>query len=971
MFFCEFAFADYDIILTGVIKYETPVSYSNKTILVADDGFVEYDDVVTFVNCVMDVNGLAKFNSDMNFVNSVINVKGDFKTEAGIEITETGASSIIATGNSLKVGKIIFGGRLDNRIRVYSDYAGDDAEFIIINSSSSSDSTIECVDFIGGWCNIQIYDKRLSSGISNCRFFGADYGVYQDGIDELTDVRFSLFYWNDTSIYLGIDGAYGAEVECLVDNVVIDNQYGGSSYGVVISGQTSVPDFTSIRLTNSIITKSFCGWFISIGGSSFYPPLVSNIAYHENANDDNIGSPGFQINPMPLAQSPFVVQEDPNEWPYFINPNSPVADVNLGYDLWQSAPQQLVTSLFEDSTPRGNKGIGFGMPVPSGYSSNILKSNLDDKGIVNFLDFSKFAMDWLSERGSLTNPVNFPDPNGYSIADFNRDEIVDTNDLQNFCSDWLSEGAIDLEVTDSLGSLTVTSQILEGLNTGDYAFFLNGKYIATRDPVYNPDLIIDKMKLPKGESSANLQAVVKGDNEVSYATKKAYFSVSTPLSDLTFEEIFDPDKHYPIRGKVDNGHTATISFVDMDGQTLWSGVFTEDFTAFVDPDSVNWEDVSYKVTYDCVPTLLMVMGSDSPLGLIMEGSSSSTSGSSSILALGGKPTLKTAGLLICMIENGMTYGTTYLDTGNVRYADKMMKERGVARILLRGYGKHNQVNRATFGKVFKKYHNIRYFHSYAHGHYESDGAGFWGFDILRTRQRYNDGDWPAFNSKIWTLRGLDVPEDYEYLSKSLEAANCLAMFPFRPGQIVVAVMVSCHNLRNIATIDANGLCHYVDGAYQYELDNDLNAHPDYPYSDITFAFDIWTDKQVVLGSGGWVLEGAIMPYWRRFFNKFWEGLRYGETAYGSLMDYAIPVANTHVMRYFRSRGIGLNNAKLSSNPGTYGAYGSMQANGGLRDIGVRKVFSAEGSIPVANPTVQKQSLHRNTNIPVYLEKNSN
>ena len=89
------------------------------------------------------------------------------------------------------------------------------------------------------------------------------------------------------------------------------------------------------------------------------------------------------------------------------------------------------------------------------------------------------------------------------------------------------------------------------------------------------------------------------------------------------------------------------------------------------------------------------------------------------------------------------------------------------------------------------------------------------------------------------------------------------------------------------------------------------------------------------------------------------------------MDYAIPVANTHVMRYFRSRGIGLNNAKLSSNPGTYGAYGSMQANGGLRDIGVRKVFSAEGSIPVANPTVQKQSLHRNTNIPVYLEKNSN
>jgi len=329
----------------------------------------------------------------------------------------------------------------------------------------------------------------------------------------LTDVRFCLFYWNLVSVYLVINGAYDAGGECLVDNVVIDNQYGDPSYGVIFSGMIDIPDFYSIKLTNSIITNSYYGWFVN--NSSFYLPKISNIAYYGNLNDDNVISPGFQVNPMPLTQTPFIVPEDPNEWPFFIDPESPVADVNLGYDLWQSAPQQLMTSLFEDSGPRGNKGIGFGMPVSSGYSSNILKSNFDGKGIVNLLDFRKFAMDWLSECGSLTNPVNFPDPNGYSIADFDHDEIVNTKDLQNFCSHWLGRQAIELEVIDNLDSLTVTGQVVEELNTSAYALFLNGEHIATKDPCDDPDFIIDKMRL---SGPCDLKAVIRGKNGNSYMT---------------------------------------------------------------------------------------------------------------------------------------------------------------------------------------------------------------------------------------------------------------------------------------------------------------------------------------------------------------------------------------------------------------------------------------------------------------------
>jgi len=61
VFFQGFASADYDVILSGVQKFDSPVTYSNKSIYVADDGFVEYSEV-TFENCIVDVNGLTEFS---------------------------------------------------------------------------------------------------------------------------------------------------------------------------------------------------------------------------------------------------------------------------------------------------------------------------------------------------------------------------------------------------------------------------------------------------------------------------------------------------------------------------------------------------------------------------------------------------------------------------------------------------------------------------------------------------------------------------------------------------------------------------------------------------------------------------------------------------------------------------------------------------------------------------------------------
>jgi hypothetical protein len=860
------ATSGYDVVLSGVNEYTTPRSYSNQSVLVTEDGFVAYDNVY-FENCTVDVNGFIEFNSDVNLVDSTINVLGGLKAKAGIVITETGASSIIASGDSLNAGRITLEGKFANPIRVYSDYAATDAEFIIIESESSCNSTIKWVDFFGGWTNVQIYDKRLTEGIKNCRFFAPNYAVYQNGVDELTDVRFCFFYWNTISVYLGIDDCYANEVEFLLDNVVIDNNFESSSYGIVLSGYQSVPDYSTLRISNSVITNSYCGWFID--GSSFYPPVMSNLAYYGNYYDDNLSSSGFQKNPMYLPQSPFVTPSDPNGWPYFIDPNSAVADVNIG-DLWQSAPQQLLTSIYEDGTPRGNKGIGFGMPIPLSYATKVgeLTCDILSDGIVNLKDFAEFAADWGS--------------NGISAADFDEDGTVDFNDLDILNQNWLQTSYIEPNVTDNGDYLTLTCQEVSDVNLSEFAFFLDGEYIATRNIVDYPELLIDKSKNSGG--THNIKAVIKGDNSKPYATANVAVSFDAPLNGINFQELFDPCNYFVVKGDVANGYTATISIKDADNNILWSSDFSDDFITLVDPNSFSDDEINYTVAY----------------------STSGSSGSGSTLALGGKPTNKTAGLILCMLSSGMTEGSNYTDTGTCRYAAKMWKGNGVTPITLLGFGEHNQVSFEMFKKVFYKYRNIRYMHICSHGHYESDGAGLFGFDVLRTRFRFNDGDWPSHNSRIWTDRGLDVPEGYEYLSKSLEKHYCLAHFPFKYDQLRIVVLEPCYALRNIATEDAFRLVTYVDGAYQWEVDNNQNAHYQYPYSDVCFAFNVRSSKQMMLGSGERVVKGSIYPYFTRFINAFWYGLGAENlSVYDALMDWAIPNANMKVMKEFRTRGAGI------------------------------------------------------------------
>jgi len=860
------ATSGYDVVLSGVNEYTTPRSYSNQSVLVTEDGFVAYDNVY-FENCTVDVNGFIELNSDVNLVDSTINVLGGLKAKAGIVIMETGASSIIASGDSLNAGRITLEGRFANPIRVYSDYAATDAEFIIIESESSSNSTIKWVDFFGGWTNVQIYDKRLTEGIKNCRFFGANYAVYQNGVEELTDVRFCFFYWNTISVYLGIDDCYANEVEFLLDNVVIDNNFESSSFGIVLSGYQSVPDYSTLRISNSVITNSYCGWFID--GSSFYPPVMSNLAYYGNYYDDNLSSSGFQKNPMYLPQRPFITPSDPNGWPYFIEPNSAVADVNIG-DLWQSAPQQLLTSIYEDGTPRGNKGIGFGMPISLSYVTKVgeLACDIISDGIVNLKDFAEFAADWGAASAG-------------SPADFDDDGTVDVNDLDMLSQNWLQTSYIEPNVTDNGDYLTLTCQEANDVNLTDFAFFLDGEFIALRDIDEYPTFLVDKMKNKGGVHT--IKAVIKGDHSKPYATTGKAVSFDTPLSGINFQELFDPCNYFVLQGDVAGGYTADINITDFDSNILWSDQFSDDFTCLIDPSTFS-DEINYTVAY----------------------STSGSSGSGSALALGGKPTMKTSGLVICMLANGMTEGSNYTDTGTCRYAAKMWKGNGVTPITLLGFGEHNQVNFEMLKKVFYKYRNIRYMHINSHGHCETDGAGFFGFDVPRTRFRFNDGDWPSHNSRIWTDKGLDVPEGYEYLSKSLEKHYCLAHFPFKYDQLRIVVLEPCYALRNIATEDAQKLVHYVDGAYQWEVDNNQNAHYQYTYSDVCFAFNVRSSKQMILGSGELVVKGSIYPYFTRFINAFWYGLGAENlSVYNALMDWAIPNANMQVMKEFRTRGAGI------------------------------------------------------------------
>ena len=312
--------SNYDLTLIEVHEYNTPVSYSDMTILATDSAYLIYDCNFTLVNCIMDINGSVEFNSDITLTNSKIRVKGDLKCKPGIQITETGASSIIATGDPQLAGKISLEGELNNSITIISDNVSGDTEFIIIDANSSANSSLKCIDFYGGWVNIQIYNKRLNNAISNCCFYGADYAIWQDGIEELTTVGFSLFCQNYISIYASIDGSSRTITYPLIDNVVIDG-VPSESWGIILAGGQSLSYFDYFEITNSIITNCYCGWFID--AESFYPPNMLNLAYYGNDYDDNCGHPDFVRNPMYLTQSPFEEQQEPNDWPYYIDLNSP------------------------------------------------------------------------------------------------------------------------------------------------------------------------------------------------------------------------------------------------------------------------------------------------------------------------------------------------------------------------------------------------------------------------------------------------------------------------------------------------------------------------------------------------------------------------------------------------------------------------------------------------------------------------
>ena len=55
-------FADYDVVLTGVNRFQGTVSYSNKSICISEGAVVEYE-YLALDNCIVDVNGFVGINS--------------------------------------------------------------------------------------------------------------------------------------------------------------------------------------------------------------------------------------------------------------------------------------------------------------------------------------------------------------------------------------------------------------------------------------------------------------------------------------------------------------------------------------------------------------------------------------------------------------------------------------------------------------------------------------------------------------------------------------------------------------------------------------------------------------------------------------------------------------------------------------------------------------------------------------------
>jgi hypothetical protein len=109
----------------------------------------------------------------------------------------------------------------------------------------------------------------------------------------------------------------------------------------------------------------------------------------------------------------------------------------------------------------------------------------------------------------------------------------------------------------------------------------------------------------------------------------------------------------------------------------------------------------------------------------------------------------------------------------------------------------------------------------------------------------------------------------------------------------------------VATIDGDGLVHYVDGAYEYEWTHGhLPAYPGYPYSDICFGLNILNSNQIAIGSADAVIKSSYYLGWARFFNVFWRALGDGYNVYMSL-DEALHSGIPQAVEWgYRFRGAG-------------------------------------------------------------------
>ncbi len=561
------------------------------------------------------------------------------------------------------------------------------------------------------------------------------------------------------------------------------------------------------------------------------------------------------------------------------------------------------------------------LALPESFYSEIpvdTPTDFNDDGNVNFDDFLILAADWLTDSNSPGEVIHYPDPNGYATADIDKSQIVDVADLEALTCDWLCNGTkgIHLRVEETSERLIITCEDPNLIEASQFAIFLDGEHLATRDTENNPTFIIDKRSHRNGVHQ--LQAVVLDEEGHAYVATPTTYTFDNPLSGIMYEKFPDPSKPFIIRGSVQTGNTATFSIKNMDGQVYWSEDFTSDFVAVVDPNLIFGDyDVSLDLSYTCVPDLLLQIGQDPPFDEVLLEATAASAGDVSILTLGGKPVNAVAGLILCMIENGYTQGVNVEDTGTCRYAERTMRSKSIHPIVLRGYGKYNQVTYEMIRMARIKYPQIRYLHINAHGNHESDRAWWLTGNTPRTRVLFNDGQWVSHNSRRWTGRGRPVPEDYQYLESSLEKAHIFDEFNFAYGQIRILVLESCYGLRNVATMDSNLLVTYLEGAYEYENGQNppLNSYPGYPYTDVLFALQMTGDNQVAIGSANLVVKGPS-PYYTTFFNSLYQNLitQHFRNAYEDTIEGTL---NDEVLDEHRIRGLGLDslvNIWLSSNP---------------------------------------------------------